>query len=293
MSLVLSVVIDCLFVSLVLMPMVVSFSLVFGMLRIVNLAHGEFLMLGGYIVWFLTMLHGVNYWLALAVALPPVIVLALVLERYIFRRYRTFLLPSMIVSVGLILILQTGVMLIVDALKQGHGFQAISPPFAGSLSLLGVDILHMRLFVMAVGVASLLGLLGFLNKTLLGRSIRACAQDPEAASVQGIDLNRNCVIVMGIGAALAALSGGALSATYGVEPYMGFHYLLVALVAVVVGGMGSLNGAILGAFIIGFTDVLSTRFLGAHFSVIGLYGLLLLLLLFRPKGLFGYIIHAH
>ncbi|TAK36171.1 MAG: branched-chain amino acid ABC transporter permease [Chloroflexota bacterium] len=289
----LSIIVNGLFVSMTLMPMAVGFSLIFGILRIANLAHGELFMLGGYMVWFLVALHNVNYWLALLVAPIPVIILGVFLERYVFRQFRTMLLPSLIVSVGLILILQTGVLVTVDLMGQGLGTQRIPSPFSGSFNLLGVFIPQTRAFVTLVGIAALVALLAFLRLTLLGKTIRACAQDPEAASVHGIDINRNGVIVMAIGTGLAALSGGINGVVFGVGPYMGFGFLLTALVAVVVGGMGSLLGTVLGVLIIGFTSVLTSQFIGADFSDVVVYSVLFALLVFRPNGLFGYLIHSH
>ena len=289
----LTIIVNALFVSMTLMPMAVGFSLIFGILRIANLAHGELFMLGGYIVWALVALLGMDFWLALLVAPIPVMILGVFLERYIFRQFRTFLLPSLIVSVGLILILQTGVLVSVDLMGQGLGSQRIPAPFSGSLNFMEVFIPYSRSFVILMGLASLLALLAFLRLTLLGKSIRACAQDPEAASVHGIDINRNCVIVMAIGSGLAALSGGINGVVFGVGPYMGFGFLLTALVAVVVGGMGSLLGTVLGVLIIGFTSVLTSHFIGADFSDVVVYSVLFALLVFRPNGLFGYLIHSH
>lgn len=289
----LSIIVNALFVSMTLMPMAVGFSLIFGILRIANLAHGELFMLGGYVVWFLVVLQGMNYWLALLLAPIPVIILGVLLERYLFRQFRTMLLPSLIVSVGLILILQTGVLVSVDLMGQGLGTQRIPSPFSGSFNLLGVFIPQTRAFVTLVGIAALVVLLAFLRLTLLGKTIRACAQDPEAASVHGIDINRNGVIVMAIGTGLAALSGGINGVVFGIGPYMGFGYLLTALVAVVVGGMGSLAGTVLGVLIIGFTSVLTSQFIGADFSDVVVYSVLFALLVFRPNGLFGYLIHSH
>jgi branched-chain amino acid transport system permease protein len=258
-----------------------------------NLAHGELYMLGGYTVWYVNMVRGVNYWLAFLPALTFVITLGIILERYVFRRYRGSLLPSLIVSIGLILIFQTSVLLIADFIGHGVGFQAVNSPFTGSIQLPGSSMTNSRFFVTVVGLVSMLALLAFLRKTGMGKSIRASAQDPEAAAVLGINLNNNCVVVMCIACGLAVISGGILAPIYGLEPTMGFHVMLVALVVVVIGGMGSLFGAIIATFIVGFVDALTTRFLGPHMTNIGLYMVLLAILIVRPKGFFGYIIHAH
>jgi branched-chain amino acid transport system permease protein len=259
----------------------IGLSLVFGVAGIANLAHGELYMLGAYVVWLFYGVRGLNYIGAVLLAMLLVGGFGIVIERGIFKPLRGNVLGVAIISVGLLFILQVLVGQI-----WGLGYpKRVDAPIMGALNIHGVTIGWQRIIVISAAVL-LLGMLWlFLQRTKLGRAIRASAQDSEAASLQGISINRSATIAMGIGSALTGAAGALMSPTIAVHPYMGHMALLIALIVVIVGGVGNLKGTVLTAILFGFLYTIITTFLDAVIANIASVLFMVLLLAIKPEGL--------
>jgi len=259
----------------------IGLSLIFGVAGIANLAHGELYMLGAYVVWLFYGLRGVNYIVAVLLAMLLVGGLGIVIERGIFKPLRGNVLGVAIISIGLLFILQVLVGQI-----WGLGYpKRVDAPIMGALNIHGAFIGWQRVIVISATVF-LLGLLWvFLQRTRLGRGIRASAQDSEAASLQGISINRSATLAMGIGSALTGATGALMSPAIAVHPYMGHMALLIALIVIIVGGAGNLKGTVLTAILFGFLYTIITTFLDAVIANIASVLFMVILLAIKPEGL--------
>jgi branched-chain amino acid transport system permease protein len=266
----------------------VGLALIFGVLKILNVAHGELMMLGGYITFWLFALLGVDPFLSLLISAAALFLFGLALERGVFRYLarlsgETRIKNSLLVSFGLTLILQSVVIQLFSADERG-----VQMSYSGAgLSALGVVLPYTRLLIMAIALIAILGLHLFLQRTYTGKAIRATAEDWEAAALAGIDIQRIYRLTFGIGAALAGVAGSLVSVSYGVSPSIGLIWTLKALVVVVLAGTGSILGAFPVGLLLGAAEALSGTFIGpAYRELVGLV-IFLLVLLLRPQGLFG------
>ena len=263
----------------------VGLVLIFGVMGVVNFAHGELYMLGAYVVVFSYVDNSLNYFVAVGLGLVLVGLLGVVMEFALFRPLRHNPLAGLIASIGLLLVLQAAVVL-----GFGVRMEYITPPTQAALSLPGlpgVSIPVQRLYVIIAAVALLGGLWTFLRRSRLGWALRACSQDAEAAALQGISLNQTARIAMFIGAALAGVAGALTAPLVRVQPYMGHSVIVTAFIIIIVGGLGSLEGAVVAAVLYAFVHTFVTTFVdGVIADMVGLI-LMLLVLIVRPTGLFG------
>ncbi|HET9224211.1 MAG TPA: branched-chain amino acid ABC transporter permease [Roseiflexaceae bacterium] len=266
----------------------VGLALIFGVLKILNVAHGELMMLGGYITFWLFALLGVDPFLSLLISGSALFLFGLALERGVFRYLarlsgETRIKNSLLVSFGLTLILQNVVIQLFSADERG-----VQMSYSGAgLRALGVVLPYTRLLIMAIALIAILGLHLFLQRTYTGKAIRATAEDWEAAALAGIDIQRIYRLTFGIGAGLAGVAGSLVSVSYGVSPSIGLIWTLKALVVVVLAGTGSILGAFPVGLLLGAAEALSGTFIGpAYRELVGLV-IFLLVLLLRPQGLFG------
>lgn len=262
----------------------VGLSLVFGVMTIVNFAHGELYMLGAYTVWFLYAVGNMPFFAAVGVAIVVVGLLGILLERGIFRPVRGNMLSALIISVGIVFILQVSVGQIWGVGKM----KPVPAAFPGALDLLGIYISWQRLIVIPVAILLLGGLWVFLTRFRLGRALRASAQDSEAASLQGISINRSAAIAMLIGCAMAGAAGALMSPIMSVYPYMGHMVIWTCFVIIIVGGAGNIKGTILAALFFGFLHTIITTLLDSTIALIVSSLFMLIFLAIRPQGLLGY-----
>jgi branched-chain amino acid transport system permease protein len=258
-------------------------TLVLSITRIVQLAHGEIYMLGAYCVHYLCTIAGLNFFVALTITMLLVGGLGTVLERLFFRPFRGQIIRSLIVGVGLMLLLQNAVLV-----SAGGSFKAIPSPFPGVLRLLGVAISWERLVVVLVGFVFVAAMLILIQKTRLGQAMVAISQDRDIAALQGININRICSIAMFLGSALAAIAGGLVGTMFSVEPFMGSFALMKGIAVIILGGLGSIPGAVIGGFIIGLIDGIVPSLLTTHIAGLIGFGVIILILLFRPQGILGH-----
>ncbi|MCK4783880.1 MAG: branched-chain amino acid ABC transporter permease [Desulfobacteraceae bacterium] len=281
MELVLQTFINAIQLSIFYALVAIGLSLVFGVAGIANLAHGELYMLGAYVVWLFYGLRGVNYIAAVLLAMLLVGGLGIIIERGIFKPLRGNVLGVAIISVGLLFILQVLVGQI-----WGLGYpKRVDAPIMGALNIHGVSIGWQRVIIIFASILLLGTLWVFLQRTKLGRAIRASAQDSEAASLQGISINRSATLAMGIGSALTGAAGALMAPAFAVHPYMGHVVLLIALIVVIVGGAGNLKGTVLAAILFGFLYTIITTFLDAVIANIASVLFMVLLLAIKPGGL--------
>jgi branched-chain amino acid transport system permease protein len=259
----------------------IGLSLVFGVAGIANLAHGELYMLGAYAVWLLYTLNGIPFVAAVLLSMLLIAVLGIVIEKAIFKPLRGNVLSVAIISVGLLFIIQVLVGQI-----WGLGYpKRVDNPIMGALNVYGITIGWQRVIIIFATIFLLGTLWVFLNRTRMGRSIRASAEDGEAASLQGISINKTATVAMGIGSALTGAAGALMSPTCAVHPYMGHMVLLIALIVVIVGGAGNLKGTIIAAVLFGFLYTIITTFLDAVIANIANVLFMVFLLAIRPGGL--------
>jgi branched-subunit amino acid ABC-type transport system permease component len=261
----------------------VGLTLIFGMLDVVNLAHGSFYMLGAYAG--LTLIGVTNsFWLALAVAPVAVGVIGVLIERGCLRPlYRRGPLDQVLLTFGLIYLFE-------DLVKWvwGGKIRSIPPPdlFAGSVTLWGATVPSYRLFVIVFGLAMAVALWLLIERTRLGAIIRAGVFDAEMAAGLGINIQRVFTGVFAFGAALAGLSGVIAGPIQSAQPPMGATILIPALIVVVVGGLGSLKGSLVGSLIIGQAETFGKVWLPGA-SMLMIYVVMAAIVLLRPQGLFG------
>jgi branched-chain amino acid transport system permease protein len=258
-------------------------TLVFGIMRIVQFAHGEIYMLGAYCSYFLIKLYGFSFLEALFLTTIAIGLLGIVLERLFFRPFRDRFEPSIIVAVGLMLLLQT-----IAVVGFGTDTKSMGGIIPGVLRVSGVTLSWDRLLVMAVGIILVVALLLMIKKTKTGQAMVAVAQDPYAAALQGIDVNRISALAMALGCALAAIAGSLMGSIFSTSPFMGTSAITKGIAVIILGGLGSIPGAVVGGFILGLIDGLIPPLLSSTMAGIVGFGVIIIVLILRPRGLFGH-----
>ncbi len=263
----------------------VGLVMIFGVMGVINFAHGELYMLGAYTVVFLYADNGLPFAVAVAAGLVFVGALGIAMERTLFRPMRDNPLGGLIASIGLLLMLQALV-----TVQFGVRMEHVPPPNQVALPLFGLEgvtIPLQRLYVILAAIVLLGSLWIFLRRTKLGWALRACAQDSEAAALQGISINQTARLAMFIGAALAGVAGALTAPLVRTYPYMGHSVIVAAFIVIIVGGIGSLEGAVIASVLFAFVHTFVTTFAdGVIADIVGLL-LMLVVLIIRPTGLFG------
>lgn len=260
----------------------VGLVLIFGVMGVVNFAHGELYMAGAYSVVFFYVWMGLPFLVAVMIGLVFVGCLGLVMEQTLFRPLRTNPLGGLIASIGFLLILQT-----VAVLGFGLRNQNITPVSQGRITIGGAFLTYERLYVIIATVVLLSLLWMFLKRSKFGWALRACAQDREAAALQGISINQTARYAMFIGAALAGVAGAMTAPLVAPSPFMGHGIIVTAFIIIIVGGIGSLEGAVIAAVLYAFVHTFMTTFFdGVIANITGLV-LMLAVLVVKPHGLFG------
>ena len=262
----------------------VGLVLIFGVMGVVNFAHGEFLMVGAYAVWIFYSKLGWPFFMAVAAALVIVTLIGLLMERMLFRPMRDNPLGGLINSIGVLFILQ------VLAVKIGGlGLMKHVPSaFPGVWQIAeGVAFPKQRLVALVVAAGLLLLIWLFLTRTKFGWALRATAQDREAAALQGISINKISMLAMALGAAAAGVAGALIAPLTRVQPYMGHSFIITAFIVTIVGGLGSLSGAILAAVLYAFFHTFVTTYFGGIIATILGLLIMLVVLVIKPTGLMG------
>jgi len=255
---------------------------IFGLLGVMNFAHGELYMLGAYagiVVIGVTQ----SFWVALVVAPILVGVLGALTEATMLRPlYRREPLYGLILTFGLALVLREGARQV-----WGGDMRRIPAPFTGSTPLLGMTYPDYRIFLLAISCALLLAIWLFFTRTRAGVLVRAAVQDAEMLDGLGVDVRRLFTLTFAGSAALAALAGLLLAPVFTVYPQMGVEMILLAFIVVILGGMGSLGGSVVAAFVIGIAQSLFSLWMNPQRVAIAIFGIMIVVLIVRPRGFFG------
>ncbi|ERJ19372.1 Branched-chain amino acid ABC transporter permease protein [Salinisphaera shabanensis E1L3A] len=257
-------------------------TLVYGILHVPNFAHGALYMVGAYVCYFTMADLGLNYWVAIAAAAVVVAAMSVICERLVFHPLRHAPpIHDKIAAIGILLFLEA-----VVQMYWGADFRRIASPYNQILQLGGLTLPAQRLLII-VGAFSLMGALHlYLKKTMTGATIVAMAQNREGAFLVGIDANRVAMMTFAIAGALAAVAAGLFAPINLVYPAMGHLVLLKAFVIIILGGMGSIPGAIIGGLIIGFSEALGGFYLSSTYKDVIAFVLLVVILSIKPTGLF-------
>ena len=257
-------------------------TVIFGLLGVMNFAHGELYMLGAYAgIAVIGVAH--SFWVALIAAPILVGLVAAVTEMITLRPiYRREPLYGLILTFGLALVFREGARQI-----WGGDMRRVLPPFTGSTPLLGMTYPNYRLFLLAASSLILLALWLFFTRTRAGVVVRAAVQDAEMLDGLGVDVRRVFTLTFAASGALAALAGLLLAPIFTVYPQMGVEMILLAFIVVILGGMGSMGGSVVAAFIIGVAQSLFSLWMNPQRVAIAIFGIMIVVLIVRPRGLFG------
>jgi len=265
----------------------VGLSLVFGVMHIVNFAHGEFYMIGAYTVWILFAVLHWPFFLAVLAAIVIVGLLGMLAERFIFRKAHGNVLSGFIMSVGLVFILQVSVVKLWGVGKM----KPVPAAFPQILELGGISVSLQRFIVIPAAIILLSALWIFLAQTKMGRALRASALDPDAAALQGISPEKSASVAMLLGSGMAGAAGAFMAPIMSVHPYMGHSVVWTAFVVVIVGGAGNIKGTILASLLFGFlTTIITTLFDSTIANMVNTL-VMLALLAVRPQGVAGHAEH--
>lgn len=263
----------------------VGLTLIFGIVKVVNFAHGEFLMVGMYLTFLVATRSGVHPYATVVAVVPLLFVLGALTQRFVIQPLMAARDDhiQIFATVGLSTALINLALLI-------FGADIASTPAPGLRDALvfgPVRVLWGQAGIFVVAGLLVLGLHLFLSRTQMGRGIRAVAQNRAAAQLMGINVNRVYVVTFGIGAGCVGLAAVLVAPLYPTSPTIGTYFVLTAFVVVVLGGLGSIGGAYLGAMIIGLIDSLSGFYIGSDLREVAVFGVFLLILILRPSGLMG------
>ncbi len=263
-------------------------TLVVGVLKVLQLAHGSIFMLAGFVVYYLVVEWGLSYWLSIPVAMLVGGGIGAIIERFLLRPFDYAIRPTVIITLGLSFMIAQGTLV-------GFGIKhrVVPSAISGLVQIFGGIISKERLFIVVASVVLMLALYYLIRFTKSGRAMRAVSQDRVAAALQGIDIHFISSMGIFIASALGAAAGALMAPVFSIAHDNGVLEMWGAFIAIVIGGMGSLPGALLGAFIVGGTLSFGAFFLTTPGAVVLLWGIFLLFIMFRPTGFFGHAPETH
>ena len=265
----------------------VGLNLQYGVARVLNVSHGEFIMLAAFITYSLYSLFGINPLLSLLICGPFMLIIGFFIHRTLFQRLRDtsesidiFEGNSLLASFGLLFIIQNIALLIWTANIRGYTY--LSTP----VDLAGAIFPGNRLVALLFAVVISLGFYFFLMRTRLGKAIRAAAQEPTTAGLSGVNIKQVLAICFGLGSLMAGCAGALISMTREITPLIGLNYTIIAMIVVVLGGLGSITGSLISGFILGIVGSIAT-YVDAALALIAYYVIFIVLLLVKPTGILG------
>jgi branched-chain amino acid transport system permease protein len=263
--------------------MALGLTLMFGMMHIINFAHGAIYMLGAFVIYYVFHLWGIPYSLAFVIAMILLGLFGFGVERFIYRTVRGNIEPTLVALLALTTLLQAAGYPVFGPLDKN-----VPSVFEGNYVIFGTPISAERLMIIPVAAVLVVALYLFINKTKMGAAMRSIEQDKEAAALQGVNVNVVNAVAFAVGFALAAAAGALMAPIFKLDPMMGEQPLLKAFIIIILGGLGSIPGAILGGLILGFIDSIVATAVGVEPAFLLSFVFIILLLLFKPNGLFGY-----
>jgi branched-chain amino acid transport system permease protein len=262
----------------------IGLTIIFGVMRIINFAHGDLMMIGMYLTYFLFTLLGIDPFLSIVITIPLMFLFGALLQKLCINRVLNALPQNQILlTIGLGLIMSNTMMLLFTS-----DYKILSTSYSsGSVDLFGISISEPLAISFIITAAITAALYWFFLKTDTGQAIRATAQDREAAQLMGINVKRMSIIAFGLGTSLAGTAGALIAPTYYIFPQIGSIFTLKAFVITVLGGMGSILGATLGGVIIGIAESMGAVYISSGWKDVVVFVLFLLVLVFKPAGLLG------
>ena len=262
----------------------IGFSLIWGVMNIINLAHGSMIALGAYITYLVTTRTGLDPFLTVPISAAGLFALGYVLQKFLINLLvRSSIFMTLIFTFGLNM-LMVNVLLVLFT----GDVRSIAVPYAQkNLNVLGIGLPYGRLLVFVFAVTLTLALNFFLNHTRIGRAIKATSFDRDAAILAGIDISTIYALTFAIGAMMAGIAGSLIAVIYSFSPVMGDGFTMKSFVVVVLGGLGSVPGAILGGIVLGVAENFSSYVLDPGYRDAISFGLLIVVLVLRPEGLLG------
>jgi len=262
----------------------IGFSLVFGVARIVNIAHTAFYMLAAYFIYVGCHHLGMSPYVAMPLSIILVGLLGVLSYKLFINPIREHEAAVLIATIALAMVIQEALLI-----SFGGHYLGVPPLVSGYATIVGVKVTYQHLLAFGVAVLALIGTWTLLMKTRLGLALRATAQDREVANLMGMNEARVAMLTMGISVMLAGLGGAIVVPLFVLDPHMWMHPLIMMLAIVVLGGLGSIKGSFVGAYILAFAEVLVVFLLpmGAYLKGSVALSIMILVLLIRPEGLFG------
>jgi branched-chain amino acid transport system permease protein len=282
--------------------MCVGLGIIFGVMRVVNFAQGDFMMLGMYVTYYLVTGFGVLAFLGpyagpivgAALAGPIVFVIGWLVHKFLLARVTGAQAISaeaeghyaqIIMTLGVALVLSNGGLILFGSVP----LSVRTPLSSNSWEVAMIFLNQARAIAFILAVAAAIGLYLFLTKSNLGKALRAAADNPTAASYVGINVDRSHRLAFGLGVGVTAIAGGLIASSQSFQPYIGFDFVIVMYAGVVLGGMGSILGAFWGGLTIGLVQQMSTLVLPYQLQNTAIFVVFLLIVFFRPQGMFGYV----
>ena len=265
----------------------VGLSLTFGVMKILNIAHGEFLMVGGYAAYWMFTLLGIDPFISIPLVFVLVFIFGAVSYKVFFSTVARLIEEvkvknSLLVGFGLFLVYPQ-----LARLLWTSDERAVTPAYSGgSFPFLGVRVAYVPLAGLIISLVLIIGLHFFLTRTYFGKAVRGTSENWKAAKLMGINVERTYLITFSLGVALSGVAGVMVVLTQAITPQMGMAWTLKALIVVVLAGMGSVGGAFIAGLILGVVEAVGAIFMGPYTVALGLV-IFLAILMFRPQGLFG------
>jgi branched-chain amino acid transport system permease protein len=260
-------------------------TLIFGIMNFLNFAHGQMYMIGGFVVYYVYGIFGMNYFVALVACALTLFVIGVLFETLFFRRVLRVAKReenSMLLAVGTALLLENVALTLFGEKQRG-----VPPVMTGVYQVFGAYLPASRLVVLLVSALLVLGLLLFVQYTRPGRAMRAVAQDKEVTLLMGVDVDRISAMGFGIGAALAGLAGGLLTTTSAINSGIGTAISIKAFIMIMIGGAGVVAGAILGGVVLGFAEAIGYALIPGSMTYLLIFIAMILFLILRPQGIMG------
>jgi branched-chain amino acid transport system permease protein len=258
-------------------------ALIYGTMQVPNFAHGHLYMLGAYVAFFGVTVAHIGYWPSMLLAIVVLALVGILLERLVFRPLSNAPeVNTIIAAVGVLFFLQT-----LAQVWFGGDYRVFPSPYDKVVHFAGLVATQQQLIIIVAAAVLMVALFWFLKRTLTGATIEAVAQNRAGAALVGIDTNRVSMMVFAISAGLAAAAATLIASISLISPSMGFTVILKAFAIIVLGGMGSVPGAIIGAYILAFAESFAGTYISSNYQDAIAFGVLVLILTFKPTGLFA------
>lgn len=262
----------------------VGLNLIFGVVKIINFAHGELVLVGMYLTWWLWLTFDLNPYLSLVIVAPVTFLLGVLIQQFLVGpMINSSPLMKIFLTLGLSVFLQN-----LALFMFGGQFRTVNVPWAEqNLTILGISVTYGRVTAFLVALLLVFGLFYLMKRTLTGKVLNAIVEDRETAGTIGIPVRRYYLLAMGLGVGLAGVAGSLIIPFQAAYPLAGAHFTLMAFVVVVLGGLGNMGGALVGGLILGVVETLTGTYLDPGLQQVAVFVVFIIVLIVRPQGIFG------